>query len=231
MAAMSRDEAFAEIAWQATQALGLAETISRIVRFARRAIDADAAGITRIHSDGRLASIGETTSAVARSVALQHAIREGPGVDAATEMHDLTSLDLATDPRWPRWGPQAVDLGLRSVLSVVLCTATDRRLGALQLYAYQARQFTNGEITTVRVFAEHATAALAAAIELEDLVADARSHAQIGQATGILMERYGLDADQAVAVLGRYSRRAHTGLHDLARDVITRRRLPQDQSE
>ncbi len=231
MAAMSREEAFAEFAWQATQAIGLVETVTRIVQFARRAVNADAAGITMIRAGGRLESVGETSTSVARSDDLQHSCREGPCVEAATETHDVISPDLATDSRWPHWGPQAVDLGLRSVLSVTLHTGTNRRLGALILYTHETRHFTSHDIETARLFAAHATAALWAAIESDNLNAALQTRTQIGQATGILMERYGLDADQAAAVLRRYSQQTSTKLSALAEDVVIRRGLPAPDAD
>ena len=48
----------------------------------------------------------------------------------------------------------------------------------------------------------------------------------IGQAKGMLMERHGLDADRAFAVLVRYSRDTNTRLRDVAEALVTTRSLP-----
>lgn len=226
MTELSREERLAEFAWQATRAGGLAETAAMIVEFARLAVRADAAGITLIRARGVLVSIGATDQKVALGDRLQHELREGPCVETAAQIHGVNSADLATDDRWPRWGPQAADLGLRSILSATLHTAGDRRLGAINLYGYACREFDTRDIETLRLFAAHATAALWSAIEIDTLHSALDSRTRIGQAAGILMHRYGLDADQATAVLKRYSQQTNTKLRVVAHDVIAQHGLP-----
>ncbi|MBB5791074.1 ANTAR domain-containing protein [Jiangella mangrovi] len=48
----------------------------------------------------------------------------------------------------------------------------------------------------------------------------------IGQAKGILMERYGLDSDQAFALLVRTSQTTNTKLADIAEHLVRSRRMP-----
>ena len=48
----------------------------------------------------------------------------------------------------------------------------------------------------------------------------------IGQAKGILMERYLIDADAAFALLQRTSQETNTRVHDLARQLASTGRLP-----
>jgi AmiR/NasT family two-component response regulator len=57
-------------------------------------------------------------------------------------------------------------------------------------------------------------------------VADARK--LVGQAQGILMERFDLDADRAFALLRCYSQDTTAKLRDVARDLIATRKLPAD---
>ena len=52
------------------------------------------------------------------------------------------------------------------------------------------------------------------------------SRHQIGQAQGILMERYNLSADQAFAVLRRYSQEQNRKLREVANEVVSTRHLP-----
>jgi AmiR/NasT family two-component response regulator len=48
----------------------------------------------------------------------------------------------------------------------------------------------------------------------------------IGQAMGILMERFGIDDDRAFAVLRRYSQHNNQKLRDVAQYLIDTRKLP-----
>lgn len=225
MADVSREEQFAEFAWQATKLADVAETITLIVQTAKQAVGADAAGITMLRARGALAGVAETNELVSRGDRLQHSLREGPCVQAALEAHHVMSTDLATDDRWPRWAPQVAEMGLRSVLSATLHTAGDRRLGALNLYGYQLRQFDQDDIDTARLFAAHATAALWSAVENENLRTALDTRLDIGRAQGILMQRYNLTADKADEVLKRYSQQTNTKLRTLAQDVVTHGRL------
>jgi AmiR/NasT family two-component response regulator len=52
----------------------------------------------------------------------------------------------------------------------------------------------------------------------------------IGQAQGILMERYDLDQDRAFEVLRRYSRDSNVKLREVAQLVVDTRQLPDTPS-
>jgi AmiR/NasT family two-component response regulator len=52
----------------------------------------------------------------------------------------------------------------------------------------------------------------------------------IGQAQGILMERYDLDDERAFEVLRRYSQNSNLKLRDVAQMVVDTRELPEQQA-
>ena len=62
-----------------------------------------------------------------------------------------------------------------------------------------------------------------------DLALDSRS--LIGQATGIVMDRYDLDAVRAFAVLKRISQQSNVKLHEVAVELIRTRHLPGQRTE
>ena len=76
---------------------------------------------------------------------IQYELRQGPCVDAAAESKIVVSSYLATDERWPEWGPKASALGFNSVLSAEL-HARGRRIGALNLYGTSEATFTPEDI-------------------------------------------------------------------------------------
>ena len=49
----------------------------------------------------------------------------------------------------------------------------------------------------------------------------------VGEAMGILMERYDVNGDQAFAILRRYSQDTNTKLRDVAQQLIDTRKLPR----
>jgi GAF domain-containing protein len=220
-----RAEQFADFAWEASQTSDVSAAINKIIEFSSRLLKADYAGITLLRR-GRPISVGPTAEAVTRVDELQHSLREGPCVDAALEEEFHLSGDLAKDDRWPRWGPAAARLGLHSILSVTLHTE-DRRLGALNVYGVELSRFTMDDLETARLFAAHASAVLAAAMAQGNLRQAVESRTRIGQAQGILMERYQIDADRAHAVLTRHSQDTNTRLRDVAETLIATGRLPE----
>lgn len=53
----------------------------------------------------------------------------------------------------------------------------------------------------------------------------------VGQAQGVLMERFGVEADRAFAILRRYSQHKNIKLTKVARDLVETRELPQSPAE
>ncbi|WP_322919951.1 ANTAR domain-containing protein [Nocardioides renjunii] len=62
--------------------------------------------------------------------------------------------------------------------------------------------------------------------EIEHLHRGMHSRTLIGQAQGILMERLGVDAEQAIDYLRRVSSHSNRKLLDIAKDIAETRKLP-----
>lgn len=184
----------------------LPQTAAQVVEYACDQLDADHAGITLIHRGGRLETLAPTDPLVEQIDQLQYDLGQGCCVQSATEGHTMHSEVLATDPRWPDWGPQAAALGIASVLSVELTdTPHRRRVGALNIYWSRTREFTDDDFAFAQIFGRHAALALDTSLTNANLHHALDSRKRIGITQGILMERYGLNADQAFHVLRRYS--------------------------
>ncbi|NMO94092.1 ANTAR domain-containing protein [Actinomycetospora sp. TBRC 11914] len=152
---------------------------------------------------------------------LQSRLEEGPCITAADDPPPsgiVLAQDLAGDDahRWPRFAPAAVERGFRSIMSVGLSVAGTRR-SALNLYAGAPGVFDASAQLTAGLFglqaamllhgADHA-ARLGHALETRDL---------IGQAKGILMERFTVDDDEAFRLLVTSSQDTNMKLVDVAR--------------
>lgn len=136
---------------------------------------------------------------------------------AALETHEIVhSRDLANDGRWPVWGPKAAaEAGVGSVVSYRLFTTTDT-LGAMNLYSCVTGRFTTDEIYNGQALAAHVAVALAEARHAENLERAVTTRTVIGQAEGILMERFNITAEQAFNVLRRVSQDRNVKLNVIA---------------
>jgi AmiR/NasT family two-component response regulator len=70
------------------------------------------------------------------------------------------------------------------------------------------------------LFAAHAALALGFVRRNEELNTALAARKTIGQATGILMERYGITQDQAFGFLRRESSTTNTKLRDIAAEIV-----------
>jgi len=159
------------------------------------------------------------TSDLPRAVdQLQTDLGQGPCLDAAWEQDIVRVDDLAVDRRWPEFAARAADLGVGSMMCFQLFVAGDR-LGAMNLYSRNPGAFDHESQDIGLMLAGHAAVALAGAEHEENLRAAMRSRDVIGQAKGILMERYKLTAEQAFGVLTRVSQELNRKLGDIAIEV------------
>ncbi len=223
----SMDQLLSRLVGVLADAKDLDATVEEIVTFASATVGADRAGITVIGAGGRrFETVGNTDELVWDLDKLQYDLREGPCVDAAVEGKTLWSTDLGHDARWPRWGKAAAERGVHSILSIEL-HARGQRIGALNLYGDSFAEFGAEEAGLAQMFAYHAAAALAVARNEESLRQALHTRTVIGQAQGILMERFNIEPEQAFNVLRRYSQDQNVRLSDLAQQLVGSRELPE----
>ena len=103
---------------------------------------------------------------------------------------------------------------------------SESTIGSLNLYDVRPGAFTGEDRDVAHILARHAAVALAATREQANLWKAIDARQLIGQAQGILMERFALDADQAFGVLRRYSQDHNIKLHKVAAQLVETRRLP-----
>lgn len=183
---------------------------------------ADVAGVLLVRKGGEFQSLADTDSLVAKLDKLQHDFAEGPCADAALKQTVVRTDDLRDEPRWPRYAPAAVRHGVLSSLSFKLYTA-DRTAGALNLFSFRPGAWDTESETIGTVFAAHAAAAIMAGRHGEQMDSALSSRDRIGQAKGIIMERYGVDDLRAFEMLRALSQEGQTKLVDIAQRVIETR--------
>ena len=218
-------DVFAKLAVELHEEPGVGETVDAVVQFALHAVSCTHAGVQLTQRGGQWETITATDPLVEESDRLQAELGEGPSTDVITEHDTVLIPDTASDPRWPIWGPKVAALGLRSVLSVRLA-AGGSTLGVLQLFNTEPYAFEPDDDAVAHILARHASVALANARQEASLWQAIDARRLVGQAQGILMERFDIDADKAFAVLRRYSQDNNLKLRDVAQRLIETRKLP-----
>jgi ANTAR domain/GAF domain len=149
---------------------------------------------------------------------LQQELGEGPSLHACATNRWTNSPDVATDPRWPLYGPKVAASGCATQVAVPL-SASSNHSAVLNLYSSAPGGL--GELGTAgRVFASHAAVAWCGAAQLHDLSEALGRRKTVGQALGIVMERYGIEEDAAFAFLTRASQTANIKLRDVAASIV-----------
>lgn len=150
---------------------------------------------------------------------LQRELGEGPCIRAAVADLTVWVDDMRDETRWPNFAAAAADLGIRSMACFYLYIDGDDS-AALNLHSTEPRAFTPEARQLGELFAAHAATAFGAVQEKQQLRAALGSRDIIGQAKGMIMERYKLDAGEAFSLLARLSQDTNTKLVDVAVQIV-----------
>jgi GAF domain-containing protein len=222
-------DTFARLAIELHDAAGVEDTIDAVVQFALQALSCTYAGVA-LYTRGSQAEIAAVTDPVVADVyELQISTDNGPLVTALRDRTSVLIRDTTADDRWPEWAAKVAALGVRTVLDVPLATgdATRQTVGVLGLYSPLPHAFTEDDEAIAHILARHASVAVASARHEETMAQAVDARKLVGQAMGILMERFDVDADRAFAILKRYSQDTNTKLRDVAQHLIDTRKLPR----
>lgn len=179
---------------------------------------ADYASITVVNEDGTVETLAPTDPVIAVVDQIQAELKEGPCYDAATDDAVYVAEDLANDERWPNYGPKAVAHGIGSQMGVDLHHPGSAR-AALNLYSHDTWHFV-GAVETAELFASHASLVLGYVQASDHFQAALSSRKTIGQALGIVMERYGIDEDRAFQFMIRVSQDSNVKVREVAADIV-----------
>ena len=197
----------------------LDHTLGRITAAAVEVLpDVQDASITIVHDDGTLETAAPTAAVLLELDASQYELREGPCYDAAVDTVHVAAPNLAVDPRFPRYAEVAVAAGVRSQAGIRLFD-TPTSQGALNLYSRRVGAFE--DLRSVGgLFAHQSAMALEYAREVDNLETAIRTRKTIGQAIGIVMERYGLTDERAFAFLTRLSQHRNVKLRRVTQEMV-----------
>ena len=196
----------------------VSDTGAEIVAAAVRLVPgADHAAVSLRQRAG-MRTAAATSGATRRTDTLQYWCRQGPSVQAMESGAAVRADSLRQESRWPEFTPRAIHGELGSLLALPL--TQNGFEGALLLCAPAESAFTQADEHTAALVAVHAAVALAAATERGHLRTALESRDVIGQATGVLMERRKLSAQEAFAALARQSQNTNRKLREVAKRLV-----------
>lgn len=203
---------------------GLEQALHTAAEKVPAVVGVDAASIT-LREQGRWRTAASTHNQIVQADQLQYELDQGPCVDATADEEHYVVPDLARDPRWGQWGPQAARLGLGSILAVHV-NITAKPVGALNLYTWSRRPYDADDIYLGYLVADQIGATLGAVLKIENMGIGMTQRTSIGQAQGIVMEHYDMDAEPAWRAMVRVSQDNNIKIRDLATEIIRSRQLP-----
>jgi GAF domain-containing protein len=161
------------------------------------------------------------TGAVPRTLdKLQDDLQQGPCLESTWNLYTVRVEDYENETRWPDFVAAVLDqTPVRSSLSIQLYT-NETELGTLNLYSESAAAFTPDVEETALALAAHAAIGLAVARRGDELQSALASRDVIGQAKGIIMERFNVAAGVAFSMLTKLSQESNTPLYEVARELI-----------
>lgn len=186
----------------------------------------DVASVSLVKPDA-ISTVGSSHDVAVDLDAFQYTAGEGPCLDAIGKDAMWFQIDeMATDETWPRFATMASEHGFESLLALTLRVDADT-LGALNLYARDARAFVQEDRDYGAIFAAHAAVTLGQAQARADqrrtrdeLTEEIVTQEMIGRAVGILMEGELRNAGDALELLEARAEALKIKLRDGAQDVV-----------
>jgi GAF domain-containing protein len=199
------------------------EVLADVTATAKELIEGvEVAGVLLIGKGGSFETVAQTSELMFKLDELQMRYNEGPCFEAALDEIVVRTDDFRDEPRFPKYAPAVVELGVLSALSFKLYTA-DRTAGALNLFGFEPKLWDSEAETIGMVLAGHAAAAILASREGDQLQSALSTRDRIGQAKGIIMERFGVDDVGAFNMLRELSQESNVKLIQVAQRVIETR--------
>lgn len=169
--------------------------------------------------------------------ALQVTFGEGPCVDAFSGRHPVLESDLDTTMgRWPAYGPEARDLGVRAVFAFPLQVGA-ARLGVLDIYREEPGPLSSEALSQALTFAEIAVRTLLDGQEqapagqvAADLQIALEYRTELYQAQGMVMVDLKVPLAEAMIRLRAFAYSSGRPLGEVAREIVSGRlRLEADR--
>ncbi len=186
----------------------------------RHVTGSEYAGITLVEAGKAITSVVATHRYPMVLDAIQNEYGEGPCIAAAWQHHVMHVEDLGIDERWPHYQQYALaNTPIRSILSFELFVDRDAT-AVLNFFAHHPHAFTDESLELGGIFATHVALAWSMMRRNDRFRSALASRDIIGQAKEVIMERFKLDAVEALNLLTRLSQQSNTTLFEIVRAII-----------
>jgi len=210
-------QAFREI----DSAPDLDATLNRIVETAARSLPRiDHVGISLVTAE-KIETKAATGQIVWDLDSFQYRTDQGPCIDAMRPDQPPVVVvnNIRREQRWPDYLQLALPTGLQAQMGIRLYRE-GRTYGGLNMYSLEHETIDADTESMAVLFAAHAEVALGKASALHHLNKALKSRKLIGQAIGIVSERYTLDQHRAFEYLIRVSQHGNIKMRDVADEIV-----------
>ncbi|HEY7593990.1 MAG TPA: ANTAR domain-containing protein [Actinophytocola sp.] len=210
--------------------------LARLCVLTRSELAVSGAGVSLIDRPGgpnRLQRLAQASDPIgARLEDLQLTVGEGPGVDAVTSGAAVLVPNLTVAaPRWPAYAPGALAAGVSAVFAFPLALGSIR-LGSLDCYRTTAGELTGLQVGSGLTLAELAFEAVISEIAEhahDDLGWISDIHAEVHQASGIVMYEHGVSIHAALLRIRGYAYANSLPITEVARRIVERDLLLEEE--
>jgi len=196
-------------------------TLTAIAQAAQSTVPGfDQVGISLMHSDGAIETMAYTGDLVPQLDSLQYDLKDGPCVSSLVEEPVIVVDHLRSEQRWQKYIPEAIRMGVQAQMALRLYVDENGTIGGINLYSTETEEIDPQAPQIAELFAAQAAAALGHAQHAEQLNEALRTRQKIGEAIGILIERYKIDEQRAFNFLVRLSQNTNVKVRVVAEQVV-----------
>jgi GAF domain-containing protein len=214
------------------QEYSVSDALHDLVDAVTAVLGVSGAGVSLIQ-DGRLTFATASTGPIAELEHIQEQTQAGPCIEAFHREEIVKVGDLRTErERWPTLVEAAERIGLHATIGVPM-RLNGAKIGALDVYHHEPRDWTDEECEVADLLAAVATGYVANAARLDEARATAEqlqealdSRVIIEQAKGVLAGERNVSVDEAFRVLRTHARNRNASLREVAHAVVHLRLRP-----
>lgn len=218
---------FVELADTLVDDYDLNEFLQRLTSRCAELVGASAVGVLLTDLRGSLQLAAASTQDMHALELFEMQQQEGPCYEAFQSGEQVVEEDIrGAEARWPRFTPQAMDRGYRSVHAFPL-RVRDQTLGALNVFFDHSGPFTGANILALQALADIAAIGILQQRNVQES-SDLAGHLQLAldsrvvieRAVGVLVERRGMGTQEAFESLRSHARNTNQRLRVVAQALV-----------